>query len=295
MTDNLRGALLMMASMATFTLNDACIKLLAQDLPTFQAVTLRGLAATTLMVALAHWTGALRQPIPRGDRGKVALRSAAEVAAFLPFILALTHMPLANITAILQALPLTITAAGAILLGEKVGWRRWVAIAVGLLGVLIIVRPGPDGFDAWALLAVLAVIMITVRDLITRRLSPDVPSLKVAALTAAAVTLLGIALTTRETWQPVSQGQGALVAGAALFIIGGYLFSVMAIRVGDLAVTTPFRYTAILWGLLLGWAVFGDWPDPLTLAGAALVTATGLYTLWRETRRVPVPRAAAPE
>ncbi|GIT90258.1 membrane protein [Jannaschia pagri] len=284
MTENLRGALFMMASMATFTLNDACIKLLAQGLPTFQAVFLRGLGATALLIALAHITGALRQPIPRADRPYVVARALAEVAAFLPFIIALTHMPLADITAVLQALPLTITAAGAFFLGERVGWRRWTAIAVGLLGVLLIVRPGAAGFDHWSLLAVLTVLIITARDLITRRLSPEVPSLKVAILTAAGVMVLGLVLSLFEPWQMPTAGQGGLTALAALFIIGGYLFSVMAMRVGAIAVVTPFRYTAMIWGLLLGLFVFGDWPDGLTLLGAGLVVATGLYTLWRETR-----------
>ena len=293
MTDNLRGALAMMASMATFTLNDACIKWLAQGLPTFQVVALRGVAATVLIALLAWATGALRRPIPVADRAPVAIRSLAEVAAFLPFVIALTHMPLANITAILQALPLTITAAGALLLGERVGWRRWTAIGVGLLGVLLIVRPGTEGFDAWSLLAVLAVVIITVRDLVTRRISPATPSLKVAILTAAGVTVLGALLSTREPWAPVSAGQGGLMLLAACFVFGGYFFSILAMRAGEVAVVTPFRYTAMVWGLLLGVAVFGERPDGPTLIGAALVVATGLYTLWRETR-APMPRPAAP-
>ncbi|MEM7488055.1 MAG: DMT family transporter, partial [Pseudomonadota bacterium] len=187
MNGNLRGAGLMMASMATYTLNDACLKLLAQDLPTFQAVTLRGVGAVALLVLLAHLTGALRQPVPRGDRAAVLGRSAMEICAFLPFVIALTHMPLANVTAILQVLPLTITAAGALVLGERVGPRRWAAIAVGLLGVLVIIRPGPEGFDRWSLLVLLSVGFITARDLLTRRLSPQVPGLKVAIMTAVGI------------------------------------------------------------------------------------------------------------
>ncbi|MEO0862935.1 MAG: DMT family transporter [Pseudomonadota bacterium] len=287
MNDNLRGATFMIGSMATFTLNDACIKFLAQDLPTFQVVFLRGIGVCVLLTVLAKVTGALAQPIPRQDRGRVLARAIAEVAAFLPFIIALTHMPLANITAILQALPLTITAAGALLLGERVGWRRWTAIAVGFFGVLLIVRPGPDGFDWWSLLAVISVLIITARDLITRRLSPEVPSLKVALFTAAGVMALGLGLSFRESWVTPGLGQFGIMALASMFILGGYLFSVMAMRVGDVAVVTPFRYTAMIWGLLLGLLVFGDWPDGLTLLGAGIVVATGLYTLWRETRAAP--------
>jgi S-adenosylmethionine uptake transporter len=293
MTPNLRGAVLMMGSMATFTLNDACLKLLAQGLPTFQAVTLRGLGVIALLVILAQATGVLRRPVPRRDRRLALLRSGLEICAFLPFVLALTRMPLANVSAILQVLPLTITAAGALFLGERVGPRRWAAIGVGLLGVLLIVRPGMADFDANALLVLLSVCFVTARDLVTRRLSPEVPSLKVALLTAVGIMLLGVVLSLGEPWRMPSAGQGALIAGAALFILGGYVFSIMAMRVGEVAVVTPFRYTAILWGLMLGLLVFGDWPRPLTLLGAGLVVASGLYTLWRETR-IPVPRPVAP-
>ncbi len=284
----------MMASMATFTLNDATIKYLAEGLPTFQVVFFRGVGATLLIALLAHATGALRRPIPRRDWPYVIGRSVAEVASFVPFILALTHMPLANVTAILQALPLTLTAASAIFLRERVGWRRWSAIAVGFVGVLLIVRPGGADFDSWSLVALLAMLVITARELITRRLSAEVPSLKVALFTAVGVMLLGLVLSFREPWQPVSAGQGGLLIAAAVFVFGGYLASIMAMRVGEIAAVTPFRYTALIWGLLLGWAVFGEWPKPLTLVGAALVAATGLYTLWREGRPAPMPRANAP-
>lgn len=280
----------MMASMATFTLNDACIKFLSQGLPTFQVVTLRGLAATALLLLLARATGAWAQPIPAGDRGRVALRVAAEVAAFLPFVIALTHMPLANITAILQVLPLTIAAAGAIFLGEYVGPRRWAAIGVGLVGVLLIVRPGSAGFDAWSLLAISTVLIITGRELVTRRLSPGVPSLKVATFTATGVTVLGLVLSLREPWQMPSLGQGALIALAAVFILAAYLTSILAMRAGEMSAVAPFRYSAMLWGLLLGVTVFGERPDLLTLTGAALILGAGVFTLWRE-GRMPRPIA----
>ncbi|WP_179381575.1 DMT family transporter [Jannaschia marina] len=294
MNENLRGSVLMMGSMATFTLNDAVIKYLAQGLPTFQVVLLRGLAATALITLLAWLTGALCRPIPRGDWPAVIGRSVVEVASFFPFVLALTHMPLANVTAILQALPLTITAASAVFLGERVGWRRWTAIALGFVGVLMIVRPGGADFDGWSLVACAAMLTITARDLITRRLSPEVPSLNVAIITAAGVTALGAALTVGQDWAPVDAGQGGLIFLASAFILGGYLFSIMAMRVGEVSAVTPFRYTALIWGLLLGWFVFGDWPKPMTLMGAALIAGTGLYTLFRESRPAPAPRPNAP-
>ena len=294
MSDNLRGAAFMMGSMAAFTCNDAAMKFLAQGLPTFQVVALRGVAATALILALAHVTGALRKPIPRRDWPIVAVRSAAEVASFVPFILALTHLPLATVSAILQALPLMITAAGALFLGERVGWRRWTAIALGFVGVLLVVRPGAETFDVWTLAVILSTVTITLRDIVTRRLSPQVPSLVVASVSAAGVAVLGIGLSLAQPWAPVAPGQGGLILAAAAFVLGGYLFSIMAMRVGEVAAVTPFRYTALVWGLLLGLVIFGEWPDAATLMGAGLIAATGLYTLLREGRRAPVPRPAAP-
>lgn len=293
MTENLRGAMFMMASMAAFTANDACIKWLAADLPTFQVVLIRSGLATALLVLLAYATGALRRPVPRRDRVPVALRTAAEVAAFLPFILALTRMPLADLTAILQIMPLTITAVGALFLGERVGPRRWAAIGVGLAGVLLIIRPGTAAFSPWSLAALLTVAIITLREIVTRRLSPEVPSLTVAALTAAGVTALGAVLSLREPYAPVDAAQAAVLALAAASILGAYLFSVLAMRSGEVAVVTPFRYTAILWGLLLGALVFGERPGAWTLIGATLVAGSGLYTLLRETRTDAAARPAA--
>ena len=155
-------------------------------------------------------------------------------------------------------------------------------------------RPGAADFDRWSLMALLSTLTITARDLITRKLSPEAPSLKVAIVSAAGVAVLGLVLSLRDPWQAVPAGQGGLILAASCFVLGGYLLSIMAMRVGEVSAVTPFRYTALVWGLLLGLLVFGDWPKPLTLVGAALVAATGLYTLLREGRRAPVPRAMAP-
>jgi len=282
MTDNLRGAALMAASMAAFTFNDALIKLVAETIPLFQMVFLRGVSATILVALLAWHMGAFARPIPRADRGLVALRILAEVCIFIPFIIALTHMPLANVTAILQAVPLTITLAGALFLGETVGWRRWIAILVGFAGVLLIVRPGDEGFNIYALLALAAVAGITLRDVVTRKLSANVPSLQVAVWTALAICCLGLVGSLFRPWAPVSLFEGVQIVGASVFILGGYLFSIMVMRVGEIGFIAPFRYTALVWGLLLGWLVFGDWPDGLTLLGSGIIVATGIYTLWRE-------------
>jgi len=290
LSDNPRGALLMMLSMAAFTLNDTCMKALSDTLPLAQAIFLRGLATTTLLAGLALATGAWPRRLPRRDWGLVALRTLAEIAAAYFFITALFNMPIANATAILQALPLAVTLAGAVFLGEAVGWRRVSAIVVGFLGVLLIVRPGAEGFTVYSLYALAAVAAVTVRDLAARRLSREVPSVGVALIAAAAVTVGFGAASAWVDWVPVTPRVAALLAGASVLIIGGYVFSVSAMRVGDIAAVAPFRYTGLIWALVLGLIVFGDWPAPVTLIGAALVVGSGVYTLNRESRRARARR-----
>ena len=282
MSPNVAGALLMMASMASFTFNDAFIKATGGAVPLFQLLFLRGILATAFIAVLAHMRGAIRAQISTRDKGLIALRSASEVGAAYFFVTALLNMPLANVTAILQVLPLTVTLGSALFFSEPVGWRRFLAIAVGFCGMLLIVRPGTEGFSIWSVYALCAVLCVTVRDLSTRRLSRDVPSLFVTL--SASVTVLvasGLASTT-EVWAPVTPELAWLIFAAAICIVGGYFFSVQVMRAGDVSFIAPFRYTGLLWALLLGWFVFGDWPAPLTLLGAALIVATGLFTLYRE-------------
>lgn len=283
-SDNTRGALMMMAGMAAFTLNDTLMKLLSAELPLFQALFLRGLVTTLAFYLIARRMGVLRIALAGRDRWLIVVRVLAEAGAAWFFLTALFNMPLANLTAILQALPLTITLAGALFLGESVGWRRLLAIAVGFVGVLLIVRPGPEGFDHFAVLALISVAFVTLRDLATRRMARAVPSMTVALFTAGGVTLFAAIGALSEDWVRPSGPGWALIAGASVFVIGGYLLSIMAVRVGELGVVSPFRYTGLVWALVLGLLVFGEWPDVITLAGAGLIVATGLFTFYREAR-----------
>jgi drug/metabolite transporter (DMT)-like permease len=281
-SENLTGALLMMASMACFTINDAVMKTMSGDIPLFQLLFLRGVLTSVAVGAIAWRMGALGARIAKRDRWLVALRCAAEVATTYFFLTALFNMPIANVTAILQALPLTITLAAALFLNEPVGWRRIAAILVGFAGVMLIVRPGAADFTIYSLYGLAAVASVTLRDLVTRRLSPETPSMFVTLLTSLSVmTTFGFASLPGE-WAPMNGHTVALVTAAAMLVIGGYLFSVMAMRVGEVAVVAPFRYTGLIWALVLGYAVFGDWPTPLTFLGAGLVVAGGLFTIWRE-------------
>jgi S-adenosylmethionine uptake transporter len=285
LSDNARGAILMMVAMAAFVLNDTLMKLVSADLPLFQAIFLRGVMTTVAFAVIAWRMGALRLPDLNGDRWLVGLRAVSECGATFFFLTALFHMPLATLTAILQAAPLTITLAGALFLREPVGWRRFLAILVGFMGVLLIVRPGPEGVDIYALYALAAVGFVTLRDLVTRRMPANVPSMFLALVTAAAVTVFAAVGSLTEDWVRPASDSWALLGGAVLFILAGYLLSIMTMRIGELAVVSPFRYTGLIWALVLGFAVFGDWPDGLTMLGAALIVGTGIFTLYRERRR----------
>jgi len=289
-SDNSRGAALMMAGTLAFLLNDTLMKSLSGDLPVFQALALRGLIAAALMLPWVRWQRVPLWGYTRADGWRVALRALAEAISAGLYIAALFHLPIANATAILAALPLAVTLAGAAFLREPVGWRRLAAILVGLVGVLLVVRPGSAGFDVWSLVALASVLTITLRELLTRSLSTHVPSFAVAFWTALGVALVcfAAALVAGE-WGPLSPAVLTRLPLAAVFLVGGYVFSVMAMRVGDLAAVSPFRYTSIVFAMILGFLAFGEFPDGLTLAGAALISGAGAFTLWRERRVSPRP------
>ncbi|WP_120633931.1 DMT family transporter [Ruegeria sp. EL01] len=285
MTPNTKGALLMMGSMAAFTLNDTLVKIALQDLPLFQLVAIRGILAVVLVYFLARSLGALHLNFPRYDKWLVAMRCIAELSATFFFLTALKNMPLANVTAVLQALPLTVTLGAALLFSEHIGWRRVLAITLGFAGMLLIVRPGPDGFSVYSIYALIAVASVTARDLITRRMSADVPSMVVTLATSVSIALAAAVASVFEGWVPVSVTTGALVAAAGVFVLMGYSFSVMVMRQGDVGFVAPFRYSSLIWALGLGWGIFGEWPDNLTMLGAVLIVGAGLFTLVRERSR----------
>jgi drug/metabolite transporter (DMT)-like permease len=292
-TDNIRGAVFMSVAMAGFVLNDTMMKLVFARLDLFQAIFLRGLLLALLLGLLALPRRELLHRPSRGDRRILSLRVVGEIGSAICFLTALYHMPIANATAIIQVIPLAITLAAAMFFGEKVGWRRYSAIAVGFAGVMIIVRPGAEGFNAYAVWAVVAVGFMVLRDLSTRRLSSAIPSLYVAFVTAILTgTFAGAVALTRE-WQPLAPRDLGLLTASAGFLVFGYLFSIKAMRVGEVAFVSPFRYTILIWAIVLGILVFGDIPDGWTLTGAAVVVATGIYTFYRERKLLRAVAQAA--
>ena len=286
----------MTLGMAAFTCNDAFMKVLGETMPLFQVLFLRGIGACVVLIALAAWLGQLRGPVSGRDWVLMLVRAVAEIGGAWFFITALFHMPFADLSAILQSLPLTVTLAGALFLGEKVGWRRWAAILIGFCGVLLIVQPGGEAFSLYSVYGLATVACVTVRDIVSRMMSRVVPSLLVASVSAVGVMLFGGVGSAFVVWAPVGLADLGLLAGAVAFIFLGYLGSVSAMRQGELSFVAPFRYTSLVAALILGVVVFGTFPDRLTLLGAAIVVATGLYTLYRErvTRRARLAEESPP-
>ena len=282
LTDNVFGAIFMAVSMLSFIGNDALMKFLFQTISVEQGIFMRGLVSVPLLAMVAYFRKSLFIRIDWRNWRVILVRAFAELASTMLFLTALAHMPLANITAILQSLPLTVTMFAAVFFGEVVGWRRWSAILVGFIGVLIIIRPGSDGFNEYAVLALAAVGFITLRDAITRRLDRSVPSLFVAFVSAIPVLLFGGAMTVTTGWTPISGSMCMIVLVAAIAITCGYSFAVMAMRNGDISFVAPFRYTGMIWAILFGFLLFGNLPDQMTILGSCIVIGMGGYAFHRE-------------
>lgn len=271
-----------MLSMMGFVVNDMFVKSLGGALGIGQIMAVRGAILTTLLFFLLWQQGLLSRIMELQNR-YVGVRSVMEVCATLTFLYSLQLLPFATVSAILQALPLAVALGAAIFLNEAIGWRRWIAIAIGFCGVLVIIRPGLSGFSNASLVILLSVGFAAARDLCTRKLPTTLPSLLVSAATALVITLAGTVIaTTQGSWKPVAIDQFAVLMMAAFFLFFGYQFIVMAMRSGEVAYVVPFRYTSLLWAIALGYLVFAEVPDALTIIGSLIVIATGLFTLYRE-------------
>ncbi|YBV97225.1 DMT family transporter [Phyllobacteriaceae bacterium JZ32] len=282
LSPNVRSCIFMMLAMASFTVNDSITKYLSESMNTGQIMLLRGILATTVILLIARRRRAL---IPVGEvlHPMILLRAIGEMGATIIYLIALAHLPLAFTSAVFQSVPLAVTMCAALFLKETVGWRRWLAITVGFVGVLIIVRPGTDGINPYALMLLVGVGFTACRDLATRRVPDIIPTLMISALTSFAVTLTGAALVVpMGGWSPVGWGEIGLLVIASLLLLIGYHFIILAMREGDISFVSPFRYTSLLWAILLGFVIFGDIPDMLTIIGSAIVVLSGIYTLYRE-------------
>lgn len=273
----------MSAAMLCFVLNDTVAKTLSDQINVGEFIAIRGLFASTIIAVLVIAMGHVRD-IPKALSRQVLVRTLFDVVSTFLFIIALFHLPLPNVTAVMQAVPLVVTVMAAAFLGEAVGWRRLSAILIGFAGVLLIVKPGGAGFNNYIWLALACVFTVAIRDLATRKLNLTVPSIIVAFTNSVCVMLGGVLWTAFEGFHPVTATQTGWIAVGSVFLVGGYLFTVMALRGTEVAYTAPFRYTLIVYALILGYVVFGDVPDSWSMLGIVLIVGSGLFTLYREQR-----------
>ncbi|MEO9575754.1 MAG: DMT family transporter [Tateyamaria sp.] len=281
--DNLRGAAIMVLAMLGFAIEDALIKLLSDALPVGQIIGLLGIGGATVFAVLCR---VQRQSLWQANflARPVLLRNLAELLGTLGFVTALALIPLSTASAILQAAPLLVTLGAAVFFREPVGWRRWGAILVGFGGVLMIIRPGTEGFDWLSLFAVLGVLGLAVRDLATRRVTFAISSMQLSFLAFLTLIPASVILLTFGGVAPVMPNglQSGLLGAAVLIGAISYFAITYAMRIGDIGFVTPFRYSRMVFALIIAMALFGENPDALTLIGAAIIVASGLYTLWRE-------------
>lgn len=279
---SLRGILLMVAAMAGFAVEDALIKAASATVPVGQILGMLGLGGAAIFGTLAKSRG-VRIVSRDLFLRPVLVRNGSEMLSTMAFVSAIAIAPLATISAILQATPLAVTLGAALFLGEKVGWRRWLAIAVGLFGVLLIVQPGAEGFDPNIWIAVAAAIGLSLRDLATRPVPRSVPTTLLASYSFGAVAIAGLAmLPFGGGWITPTPGMALLILAGVLMGMVAYFSITAAMRVGEISVVTPMRYTRLVFAFAIALLVFDETLDSLTLVGVAIVVATGLYSLWRE-------------
>jgi drug/metabolite transporter (DMT)-like permease len=284
----------LMGAMGCFAINDMVLKLTAQRYPLGEVITVRGTIATLLvgafLVSLGHFYS-LRRVMSR----IVISRTLLDGIAMVLFTTALVHMPLAELSAINLVSPLLITAAAVVFFREEVGWRRWTAIVVGSLGTLLIIKPTPGGFNAWALLGIATAFAGVARDMITRQLDAGVPSVLISFLAALASMLIGPLMGIFEEWRPMALFDVGMLAISASFVASGHFFVVVAFRgTVDVAAIAPFRYTLLIFAGLCGYLAFGEVPDRYAIIGSLLIVCSGLYALHREVVRRRAVSAGVP-
>jgi len=275
------GMIAMVACFAVFIVNDTLVKDASEGMPSGQTIFLRGCFSTILTFIAACIAGQWRlrahmqMPVLCG-------RAAFDAIGSVGYLIALFHLPIGNATAINSTAPLMLTAAAALILGEYVGFRRWSAILVGFLGIVLVIQPASDGFNAWSILALVATAMNIGRDLVTRRIDPGTPALLVTLIGSMGVTIAAGIFMLLEGWKPPSMGYLLELLMASGFLSAGYFLLVIAMRNGEISLVSAFRYTAIPMALLIGWLRWGEIPNALAWLGLCLLVGAGLYVIHRE-------------
>lgn len=282
--DNMRGIILMVLGMIAFTLCDTFMKLASARLPTGQVMMALGLGASCVFFLLVRRQGE-RIIQPAFLRGSIVLRNFGEITAMLGIVTALSQTSLSSVAAIMQIQPLLLTLAGALFLSEKVGPQRLIAIGIGLCGALLIIRPGLAGFELYSLFAVIGTIGLSMRDFGSRIAPSHVSTALLSFYAALFLTLAGCIVSAFQQDLLVPDFySGLFLIGMIAFACLGFILVTNAMRLGELSVIGPFRYTRIVFATAVGAVFLGEPIDPVSLVGAAIIVGAGVFVWFREQR-----------
>jgi len=276
----LLGSLYMTLAMAFYVVNDSLVKLVGNDLPLGMILIVRGAFAIGIIIILGAATGVFKQWRALFTK-PVLMRACFDTLATFLFLTALFNLSIAIATSILQIVPLVVMLFGATFLNEHIGWRRISAILVGLVGVILVVQPGASGFNSYSILVLGVVVLVAIRDTMTRKLPTSTPSLLVTFANVVMVTFAGMIYAFYQGFQPVDSYQLSILALASVFLIAATMFIILTARIAAISTSAPFRYSAILWSLLSAFIIFDEVPNSLAIAGIILITGAGLYSLFR--------------
>lgn len=281
---NARGIVAVLVAMALFVLSDSVVKLAGEMMPATQIMAVRGVMAVLLMGGVAIATIDRRQ-WHLIAQVRVVVRAVIEAIVAALFLVSLPHLPLADITVIQQVTPIVLTVLSAVILKESVGWRRWLAVVAGFVGVVLVIQPTAEGINIFALSALACAALVAVRDIVTRGLDPAIPTALVTFTTTLSVCIAGFVGAPLEAWQSPTPYGYALLAGSAGLVSLANIFVIRAFRGTEVSVVAPFRYAGVFWAIVLGFLIWGHVPNALAIAGTVILVASGLYIMHREAVR----------
>jgi drug/metabolite transporter (DMT)-like permease len=288
---SIRGPLFMVVATGSYLINDTFMKLATAGLPPYEVLFLRGVAAAILGLPLLFMLGqgpkALWMFEPR-----VLLRNLLETGGILSYVVALAHMPIADVVALGQITPLVFILGSSILFRERIGGLRMALIGLGFIGALMVAQPTMQGISIYAVLALANAVLCAVRDIVGRRVPAEIPAM-VVAMSAVLVVLVGagaVHLVT-EQWVAPSLNHLLLLAASGFFLVFGHIFIFLSYRVGPTSVVAPFYYFFTFWAVIAGLVVFNQFPNLLAVAGIVLVVASGVAVVLLDGRRRPEPVA----
>jgi drug/metabolite transporter (DMT)-like permease len=275
--DSKRGILLILTAMALYVVNDSLVKLVTKHYSVEQILVVRGVFAITFMMALILRSGHLNKLRESLDK-LILIRAILEALTAISFIIALSHLPIADLTVLMQMTSIIIVVLTALTGMNSIQPPVWIAVVIGFCGVLFMVKPGTSEFSIYTLIGLLTTFFVASRDLITRKINPAIPTVIVSLTTTVSVVVIGL-LPGTSNWAPLEWRETLYLLAAALFVTIGNLCAVKAHRIASPSLLAPFRYSVLIWAFLSGFVIFGDWPDLLSVIGAALIVSAGLYTL----------------